>query len=215
MISETLINMIRFQKIKQCLNIMGGLFNTECNRSIFHIKRKIKLIQTIEHLTRLVSPITGLRVFVRNRNLAIGQGFKGQMLHVLQLMRMMLAPNSIVRQKERAQGEEEEEAGGRRKSGSTGTPTLGADAPIDPTWSVMSDARIRKKHGRGGMEYQSRGGQRPVIFSHDRNGGTYRMKNEVVKGYLSKAQEGLILSGKFSGKQSEGHCYGIKETWKW
>ena len=44
-------------------------------------------------------------------------------------MMMMFAPNSLVRQKEGAQGEEEEEAGGRRKAGSTGTPTPGADAP--------------------------------------------------------------------------------------
>ena len=36
-------------------------------------------------------------------------------------------PNSLVRQKEGAQGVEEKEAGGRRKAGSTGTPTPGAE----------------------------------------------------------------------------------------
>ena len=41
----------------------------------------------------------------------------------------MIAPNSPVRQKEGAHGEEEEEAGGRRKGRPTGTPTPGADAP--------------------------------------------------------------------------------------
>ena len=42
---------------------------------------------------------------------------------------MMFAPNYFVRQKEGAQGEGEEEAKSRRKAGSTGTPTPGADAP--------------------------------------------------------------------------------------
>ena len=41
-------------------------------------------------------------------------------------MMMIVAPNSLVRQ-EVAQGGEEEETGGRRKAGSTGTPTLGAE----------------------------------------------------------------------------------------
>ena len=39
---------------------------------------------------------------------------------------MMIAPKSLVRQKEGVQGEEE--AGGRKKAESTGTPTPGADA---------------------------------------------------------------------------------------
>ena len=49
-------------------------------------------------------------------------------------MKMMIAPNSLVRQNEKAQGEkEEEDAGGRRKGGLTGTPMPGADVPTGPT----------------------------------------------------------------------------------
>ena len=40
-------------------------------------------------------------------------------------MMMMIAPTSLVRQKEGVQGEEEEEAGDRRKGGQTGTPRIG------------------------------------------------------------------------------------------
>ena len=40
---------------------------------------------------------------------------------------MMIAPNSLVRQKKRVQGEEEEEAVDRRKRVQTETPTPGAD----------------------------------------------------------------------------------------
>ena len=58
---------------------------------------------------------------------------------------MMIAPNSLVRQKER---DEEEEAGGRREECPTGTPTPGADAPKGSTWSGVSDARNGRKHGR-------------------------------------------------------------------
>ena len=54
-----------------------------------------------------------------------------------------LAPDSLVRQKEGAQGEEEEETGG-----SIGTSTPGADAPTCPTRSGMSDARNKRKQGR-------------------------------------------------------------------
>ena len=61
---------------------------------------------------------------------------------------MMFAPNSLVRQKEGAQGEEEEEAGDRSKASSTGTPTAGAGTPTGPTQSGVSDARNRRKHGR-------------------------------------------------------------------
>ena len=68
---------------------------------------------------------------------------------------MMISPNSLVRQEEGARGEEEgargeeeEEAGARKKAGSTGTPTPGADAPAYPTQSGVSDARNRRKHGR-------------------------------------------------------------------
>ena len=46
---------------------------------------------------------------------------------------MMFALNSLVRQKEGAQGEEEEDAGARRKAGSTGTPMSDADAPTGQT----------------------------------------------------------------------------------
>ena len=48
---------------------------------------------------------------------------------------MMIAPNSLVRQKERAQGEEEEEVGDQRKGEAIGTPTPVADAPTGPTRS--------------------------------------------------------------------------------
>ena len=61
---------------------------------------------------------------------------------------MMFAPNSLARQKEGAQGEEEEDAGVRRKGGPTGTPTPGAGALTGPTLSGVSDARNRRKHGR-------------------------------------------------------------------
>ena len=60
---------------------------------------------------------------------------------------MIVAPNSLVRL-EVAQEGEEEEAGGRRRIGSIGTPTPGADAPTGPTQSGVSDARNRRKHGR-------------------------------------------------------------------
>ena len=60
----------------------------------------------------------------------------------------MIAPDSLVRQKEEVQGEEEEGAAVQRKAGSTGTPTPGADAPTDPTRSGVSDAMTMRKHGR-------------------------------------------------------------------
>ena len=66
---------------------------------------------------------------------------------MLIVLLMMFAPNSLFRQKEGAQGEEEKEAGDRRKAGSTGTPTLGADALTCPTQSGVSDARNRRRHG--------------------------------------------------------------------
>ena len=60
---------------------------------------------------------------------------------------MMIAPNSVVRQKKGAQ--EEEEAEGQRKGVPTGNLTLGTDAPTGPTtWSGVLDARNRRKHGR-------------------------------------------------------------------
>ena len=71
----------------------------------------------------------------------------GPVLASSMLVMMMIAPNPLVRQKEGAQWEEEEEAGDRRKAGSIGNPKRGADAPIGPTWSGVSDARNEKKHG--------------------------------------------------------------------
>ena len=61
---------------------------------------------------------------------------------------MMFTPNSLFRQKEEAEGEEEEEVEGRRKAGPTGTPPLSADASISTTRSGVSDSRNRRKHGR-------------------------------------------------------------------
>ena len=60
---------------------------------------------------------------------------------------MMIAPNSLVRQEEGAEGEEKE-AVGRRKGGPTGTPTPSADASPGPTWSGASDTKNMRKHGR-------------------------------------------------------------------
>ena len=66
------------------------------------------------------------------------------MLHVSSLsnyvffVMIMIAPNSLVRQKEKAQGEEETWS---KKE----TPTPGADAPIGPTRSGVTDARNRRK----------------------------------------------------------------------
>ena len=74
------------------------------------------------------------------------------------LMMMMIAPNSFVRQKERAQGKDEEEAEGRRNGGPTGTPTPGADDPTDPTQSGVSDAWNRRNRERWcGIPLDSRG----------------------------------------------------------
>ena len=56
---------------------------------------------------------------------------------------MMIAPNSIVCQKEGAQGEEEEVV-----EGQTGTLTLAADGLTGPTRSGVSDVRNRRKYGR-------------------------------------------------------------------
>ena len=61
---------------------------------------------------------------------------------------MMIAPKSLVRQKEGAREEEEGEAGDRRKGGQTGTPTSGTDVPTGPSRSGVSDARSRRKYGR-------------------------------------------------------------------
>ena len=65
-------------------------------------------------------------------------------------MMMMIASNSLARQKEGAQGEEEEEeeARNQRKRDQMGTPTPGADGHTGPTRSGVSHARNKRKHGR-------------------------------------------------------------------
>ena len=75
------------------------------------------------------------------------------------VMMMMIAPNSLVCQKERAHGEEEEEAASGRRAGSTGTPTPGADAPIGPT---RSGCRMREtgENMDGGKGSNPQEGQR-------------------------------------------------------
>ena len=67
----------------------------------------------------------------------------GVMLSRISYMMMMIASNSLVRQKEGAQEEQEEKAGSRRKVGLTGTPMPSADVPIGPTRSGVLDARNR------------------------------------------------------------------------
>ena len=99
------------------------------------------------------------------------------------LLMMMIVPNSLVRQKEGAQGEKEAE--GRRKGGSTETLTSGADASTGPTRPSVSDARNRRKHGQWcGVPLHRRSSEdyELVLSSHDRNGGSYRRINEVLKG---------------------------------
>ena len=61
---------------------------------------------------------------------------------------MIIAPNSLFRQKEGAQAEKEEEAGDRRKAGQIGTLMPGPDALTGAIRSGVSDARNRRKHGR-------------------------------------------------------------------
>ena len=64
------------------------------------------------------------------------------------MMIMMIAPDSLARQKKGAHGEEEEESGDRRMGGQTGTPTPGADAPTGPSRSEVLDVRNSRRHGR-------------------------------------------------------------------
>ena len=73
---------------------------------------------------------------------------------------MLIAPNSLVRQKEWAQGEEAEEAAGRRKARPTGTPTPGADDPIGPLVELGQGCRMRRieENMDGGVGFQSTGG---------------------------------------------------------
>ena len=61
---------------------------------------------------------------------------------------MMIAHNSLVRQKKGDQGEEEEQARARRKGGSIKTSTPGSDAPTGLTRPGVSDTRNRRKHGQ-------------------------------------------------------------------
>ena len=72
-------------------------------------------------------------------------------------MMMMIAPNSLSRQKEGVQGEGEAEAGDQRKGGKTGTLTPVADAPTGLSRSGVLDARKRRKHGRW-LGFHSTGG---------------------------------------------------------
>ena len=60
------------------------------------------------------------------------------------IMMMMFAPNLLVGQKDEAQGEEEEEAEGRRKAGSRGNLTPGADAPVGSTRPGASDRHLSR-----------------------------------------------------------------------
>ena len=79
-------------------------------------------------------------------------------------------------------GEKEEEAGGRKRAGSTGTATSGADAHTRPTRSGVSAARNRVLiHSRNKRDYGL------VLSPHDKNGGNYKKKNEVVKEYFCGA----------------------------
>ena len=74
---------------------------------------------------------------------------------------MIVAPNSLVRQEEGAQGKEEEQAGGRRRVGLIGTPTPGAEAPTGLSRLGALDARNRRRDGRRygvPLHKKSRGG---------------------------------------------------------
>ena len=67
----------------------------------------------------------------------------------------------------------------------------GTDAPIGSTRSGVSDARNMKNSWMVVWGCNLQEGQREiygsVLSSHDRNGGSYRNKSEVVKGYFCKA----------------------------
>ena len=60
---------------------------------------------------------------------------------------MMIAPNSLARQKEGFQGEEEE-AGDQRKGGQIGTPTPCVDTLTDLSRSGVLHATNKRNHGR-------------------------------------------------------------------
>ena len=59
---------------------------------------------------------------------------------------MLIAPNSLARQKKGVQGEGE--AGDQRKRGQKGNPMPGADVPTGLSRSGVLDARSRRKNGR-------------------------------------------------------------------
>ena len=87
-------------------------------------------------------------------------------------MMIIIAPNSLVRQKEWTQEKEEEESGDRRNGGHTGTPTAGADAPTVQIRSGVSGARIRRKHGlccEVLLYKRGREGLVLVLSTHDKN----------------------------------------------
>ena len=125
----------------------------------------------------------------------------------MHLSLIMIASNSLARQKDVTQREEEEEAGYRRKGGLTGTSMPGAGVPTGPFGSGMLDERNRRKpewwcgvplHRKG------IGGQGLVLSSHDRNGESYRRIDEVGKGQSYRAKEDLLLPPAIlMGKQSE------------
>ena len=72
-------------------------------------------------------------------------------------MMMIIAPNSLVREKE-VHGDEKEETRDQRMGGQTEIPTPGSDALTGPSRSRVSDARNRKKNMGGGVKFYSTGG---------------------------------------------------------
>ena len=93
--------------------------------------------------------------------------------------------NSLVCEKEGAQGEEEEEAVDRRKGEPTETAMPCVDAPTGLTRSGVSDARNRRKHEwwRGVPLYRkSKGSLGLALSSHDRNEWINRLN--MIKHHL-------------------------------
>ena len=71
-------------------------------------------------------------------------------------MMMIIAPNSLARQKKGAQREGDEEAGDQRKGGQIGTTTSGSDAPTGLSHSRLMN---RIKHGRWSEDLLHRKGR--------------------------------------------------------
>ena len=101
--------------------IYAALYNIDIDKEIYKfLINQIQLEDMIPTDKFFIFYFVLLQIFLRKKGSS-----------VYPLMMMMIAPNSLVRQK---QGEkEEEEAGIRRKAGPTGTPTPDADAPIVQT----------------------------------------------------------------------------------